>query len=422
MARDLADDPDLKDLVVGGVMLAGANGSPWMPKSRMRPSIADQPDSTALLAAQTLALAKTMPNITETLFQSKSLPSLVRALDEGMTSKGALSLATARDDIPTRTYQLRLNVGIYPFPLQETLTADDAFTLPCSDQYFPQKPRDTRIRYGSCFANFARELRIWEHEQKLDNVPRWYAYAGLFRGNELRSARTTFLQRLTSMEAIIRFMTDTTGPMDEEALRFAASLLADRITKDGVLKRFSDGLVDPEDAWLLEDGPSIESPLSERDNLVVDQSIVQRRLPRDIIAARAFYRSHREIVVGLSPNDHELFTPIAQDIGALLSAYRSQGDAYVDSELDSVRSEIEKSYHMVQGSYDSSGRVVAVKTTTVQFRPPVFCGQDAPCVDVPYDVIQIYDNRTVNRQTITVLKSESRRAYRVWRAWRLFDG
>lgn len=419
-ARDFMADPDMKDLFIGGIMLGAANGSPWVPKKRMRPSMTGQPDATALLTAQTAALAKVLPNMMESYFSSKSLSELVSMFDEGMTSKGALSLATARDDIPTATYQLRFNIGIYPMRFSETLTPDDVFTLPCSDKYFPQTPRTTRIRYGKCYANFARELRQWERQQGLDTVPRWYAYAGYFRGNELRSARETFLKRFVSMEAARRFFTDTTGPMDEEALKFAASLLSDRVTKDGIPKRITDGLVDYEDACLLNDGPSIESASSKKDNLIIDQFIVRQRLPGDIIAVRSFLRSHRQIVRGLSSKDSELFESIAQDMGTLLNTYYSQSETYADADLNGIHDEIEKPYHDVQNVYDSRG-IAVIKTTTVQFRQPIPCSGEKFCFDLPYDVVRITDDQRANKQTIDILKSESRRAYRIWRAWRLFD-
>ena len=92
VARDLAADPDVRDLVVGGVLLAGANlGSPWVPKKRTRPSLASQPDATTLLTAQTLALAKVMPNGIESPQITQSLSQLVQSFDEGLTSKGALT-------------------------------------------------------------------------------------------------------------------------------------------------------------------------------------------------------------------------------------------------------------------------------------------------------------------------------------------
>ncbi len=421
VARDLAADPEISDLVVGGVLLAGANlGSPWVPKKRMRSSLTNQPDATALLTAQTAALAKVMPHILEYSQRAKSLSSLVQSLDEGLTSKGALSLATARGDIPRVPFQTRLTIWPYTVPFREVLSEEDAYVLPCDPGFFPQTPTKTVIRYGRCYANFAHELRVWERQRGL--IPRWYAYAGYYRGAELRSARESFLQRLASTELLKRYLSDSTRELDEEGLKFAASLLADRITRGGVRKRFSDGLVDPEDVWMLEDGPYIESATSRRDNLQLDEGVIRQRLPRDVINYRSFLRSHSQIVRGLSENDSELFGAIAQDMGSLMQQHTSQGSDYQESDLDGIRDEIKKTYYNYQLVYDVYDRIVAAKITSVAFRQTTQCSTRVGCADLFYDVILTTDNKKTGTTTTTILKSESRRAYRVWRAWRLYDG
>ncbi len=420
VARDLAADPEISDLVVGGVLLAGANlGSPWVPKKRMRPSLADQPDATALLTAQTAALAKVMPSVLEYSKRSKSLPSLVQSFDEGLTSKGALSLATARNDIPRFPFRTRLTMWPYTVPFREVLSDEDAYVLPCDAAFFPQAPTRTVIRYGRCYANFAHELRVWERQQGL--IPRWYAYAGYYRGGELRLARESFLQRLASTELLKRYLADSTQELNEEGLKFAAALLADRITKGGVRKRFSDGLVDPEDAWMLEDGPYIESTTSRRDNLRLDEGVIRQRLPGDVINYRSFLRSHSQIVRGLSENDSELFGAIAEDIGSLIRQHASQGSNYQESDLDGVRDEIKKAHDNIQWVYDTYDRIIAVKTTSTAFRQTVQCSTSGGCADLFYDVILTTDDKKVGTTTTTILRSESRRAYRVWRTWRLYD-
>lgn len=422
VARDFAADPDIKDHIVGGVMLAGANGSPWMPKKRMRRSLAEQPDSTALLTAQTLALAKVMPNIVESFSPSKPLSSLVESLDEGTVSRGALSLATGRDDIPTHAYRIKLRLGLYPLLFNETLSPDDAYTLPCSNEYFPQWPLERRIRYGKCYANFVRELRAWERQQGLDTVPRWYAYAGYFRGNELRAARETFLRRLASIQLVTQFITDTGERMREEGLKFLASLLADRAIKNGKPKRLSDGLVDVEDAWLENDGVLLESASSRRDDMRIDMAIAEQRRPADVIALRAFFRDHSQIVRGLNANDTELFEPIAKDFGALLAAYRGQDTSYSDGELTSVRNEVKQEYAASEGLYDAGGTIIGAKTTQAVFRQAIPCEGIALCVDLPFDVITTTDNWKTGQQAQATIKTDTRRAYKIWRAWRLFDG
>jgi len=230
------------------------------------------------------------------------------------------------------------------------------------------------------------------------------------------------MRRLVSPEAIALFLADQTGILDEEALKFAASLLADRITSTGIQKRLTDGLVDDEDAFLLDDGPSIESAQSRRDNLLVDSAIVEQRRPKDVIATREVLRSHREIVHGTSANDSELFGSIAADFGALLTNYRSQPLSYEDSELDSVREEIKKSYYATQTIQDFRGSILGIETTTARFTSAAPCTQTTPCVDLSYDVERIFQDWNTGKITIIPVKSESRRAYRVWRAWRLFDG
>ena len=291
--------------------------------------------------------------------------------------------------------------------------------LPCDPAYFPQTPTKKVIRYGRCYANFAQELRIWERQQGL--ISRWYPYAGYYRGGELRKARTSFLSRLASPELLMRYLADSTQELIEEGLKFAASLLADRITQDGKRKRFSDGLVDPEDVWMLEDGPSIEAATSGRDNLILDEGAIRQRLPGDIIDYRAVLRSHSQIVRGRSSDDRELFDPISQDIGSFIQAYLTQSTAYQDSDLDGIRDEIKKAISSFQWMYDSYGNTIGSKTTSVSFRSFTSCTAGAPCVELSYDTVLTVNDRFGNVKTTTVLKTESRRAYHVWRAWRLYD-
>lgn len=337
LARDLAADPLLAPHVIGGSLLGGANiGSPFMPQKRMRASILGQPDATALLAAQKLSLATTLPNILEVAASQKPFNEIVSMLDEGFTSRGALCLASGRTDIPVVQTSVWLNTGLFPLSVFETLSNDDRFILPCQYASYYGLPESLkRYRDGKCFTNFVQALRWHEENQQLTSEPRWTVYAGHYRGDELRVSRQSFLMKLVRPELLAAFLLKT-PTAEEEALQFSAGVMNERVTLDGTPKRLTDGLVDIEDALLLRDGAYIEASDSRVDNLRVDHETIRTRLPSDVREYHVLLRSHRGIIAGKTDDDPELFGFLADDIVDAIQRFTDRSEAFGTSDIQEV--------------------------------------------------------------------------------------
>lgn len=423
LARDLAADPALRPNVIGGSLLGGANvGSPFVPQKRMRASILGQPDATAILTAQKLSLAATLPNVLEVAASQKPFNEIVSMLDEGFTSRGALCLASGRADVPVTQTSVWLNTGFFPLPVSETLSDDDRFVLPCQYAPYYGLPESLkRYRNGKCFTNFAHALRWHEENQQLINEARWVVYAGHYRGDELRASRRAFLLKLMRPELLAAFLLKT-PTAEEEALQFSGGVMNERVTLGGTPKRLSDGLVDVEDALLLRDGAYIEAYDSRVNDLKVDHGIIRARLPGDVREYHVLLRSHRGIIAGKTDDDPELFGLLIGDIVDAIQRFKERGSTFTSNDSQETLKIIKSQYERRETLwiYDTEYFYEYI----VKYPQFNICAGESHCRDIRFTIEKrlykrvtdgyAWEDRYVGRDPDITGRVM---AYRVWESW-----